>query len=47
MNPMERLQRSVDLVGGAETEDVEQARNQGILGTVWGSARNPGTQYWD
>ena len=40
---MERLQRSVDVVGGAETEDVEQPGDQGILGRVVGLHEEP----WD
>jgi len=43
LNPMERLQRSVDVVGEAETEDVEQPEDQGILGRVVGLHEEP----WD
>ena len=40
---MERLQRSVDVVDEAETEDVEQPGDQGILGRVVGLREGP----WD
>ena len=43
MNPMERLLRSVDVVGGAETEDEEQPGDQGSLGRVVGLREGP----WD
>lgn len=50
LNPMERLQRSMDVVGGAKTEDVKQPGDQGIRVSwveLWGSARNPGIQHWN
>ena len=40
---MERLQRSVDVAGGAETEVVEQPEDQGSLGRVVGLPEEP----WD
>ena len=43
MNLMERLQRFVDVVGGAGIEDVEQPEDQGILGRVVGLHEEP----WD
>ena len=43
MNPMERLQRSVDVVAEAVIEGVEQPGDLGILGRVVGLHGEP----WD